>query len=464
MQQLANQIKKNWMYYIFISFPFVNVLTGLNANFEFSPISAGMIFRALVLLIFAFYIMTCHSKYKKISLIYMGAVVVYAGIYLVLKIPNLDFRSLFDECKTMMKNFYFGIFLLGLMNYFDENPYDRKKWSKIFLLNLGAVLFFLIVPAVTGLGFPSYRLHYRGNIGWFYAGNEVGPILLLLFPIIFVFLRKQKLLFLFLALATAFSVKLVGTKVASLGFLLILAAYFVGFILLKDPKKKITSGLLILMAVLLSYILIFKVDYNYRYFDGKTSANFNDIFSEQQLSKDDKVPETTKENKTETTEKKPSKPKKQKKPKTTMQKMEHYFHVLLSGRDNQYKRMMRTYDNISPWETLFGLGYSQKDGKIVPFIEIDVLDHYFHNGIVGVILIYLPVVWLLGGYVVIFLKGKFLEQMPQIFSLFVILLIFGVSVFAGHIFTSTAVTTYYAFYFMTLSSGGTKFVLNGEKD
>lgn len=457
MKKLGSELKNNWLYYAFLILPLITVLTGLNANFNFSPVSIGMVFRSFLLLLLVINIFTCKSKYKKYSLIYMGLLVAYGLLYFIFKIEHFTLSNLFAECKYMFKNFHFPVLLLGLFAYFEDHPYDKDKWRKLLVINLLVSLFFVIVPAVTNLGFPSYKDYYRGNVGWLYAGNEVGPMILMLVPILFIFLERKRIAFVLLMIASAFSIKLIGTKTAYLGFFVILLCYLFFYVLFKKSNQKLASVGLIALTIVASGLLLFKIDYNYAYFDGVASVNVNNIFTisgNNELDADDfddifgsDSNHSHKPNGADSSDSADNHNQTHKK---------SFLSILLSGRDGFYRRTLALYKNAPIQDKLLGLGYSRN----IPLIEIDPLDHFFYNGIVGAALIYLPVLMIYASYIIKFFKNKLFKNYQLLYTMVISLMFVGISLMAGHIFTAPAVTTYFVFYFLALTDTNNKYIID----
>ena len=74
-------------FYIFLLVqPFIDLITSLMTKFLNLPITLGLIIRGLLFVLSVIYILfISKSKYKKISCVYIGILVLYAMLYFITK-------------------------------------------------------------------------------------------------------------------------------------------------------------------------------------------------------------------------------------------------------------------------------------------------------------------------------------------------------------------------------------------
>ena len=116
--------------------------------------------------------------------------------------------------------------------------------------------------------------------------------------------------------------------------------------------------------------------------------------------------------------------------------------ILLSGRDRFLINNINVYANSNLSDKLFGLGWNDRPeinytvSKKV--IEIDVADIFIHYGIIGFLIYFLPLFYclVLG---IINIKYFTIETWLSFLTLMTEM---GISIFAGHVLSAPAVSTY----------------------
>ena len=120
-----------------------------------------------------------------------------------------------------------------------------------------------------------------------------------------------------------------------------------------------------------------------------------------------------------------------------IQKIDHF---VFSSRIKFMKETMNNYNNSSILEKLFGIGYIENYGTNnlnLKIIEMDYYDILFRNGIIGFILILLPLILIIINIV------KKLKYNNLTFNLTIsTILIIILSLFSGHIILSPSVSIY----------------------
>lgn len=138
--------------------------------------------------------------------------------------------------------------------------------------------------------------------------------------------------------------------------------------------------------------------------------------------------------------------------------------VLLSGRNNYFKKTLTKYEQGSTIDKIFGIGYISQKGNTVTeskLVEIDYFDIFFCHGILGTLIYMLPLA------IVIFISiknffTKFINNIKNnllIFALYSIAIGFGIALMAGHVFTAPAVSMFLILSILEMLS-----ILKYEKD
>ena len=116
--------------------------------------------------------------------------------------------------------------------------------------------------------------------------------------------------------------------------------------------------------------------------------------------------------------------------------------ILLSGRDRFLINNINVYANSNLSDKLFGLGWNDRPeinytvSKKV--IEIDVADIFIHYGIIGFLIYFLPLFYCL---VLGIINIKYFTIETWL-SLLTLMTEMGISIFAGHVLSAPAVSTY----------------------
>lgn len=353
-----------WFYIFLLVQPFIDLITSLMTKFYSFPITIGIVIRGLLFvlsIIYMFFI--SKSKYKKMSCIYMGILFIYVCLYFVTKLDVFNSISfLVSEVSYMFKYFYTLIILLLLLNIFDELKPNNRIIFKLLQLDLLIYCFIIVLANITNTAFGTYA-NGAGNSGWFYAGNEIGIVLALLFPFLYLIVNKtNSYKCLFLIIPVVLAMEIIGTKTAMLGLLLSTIVFFIYYLIrVKSGKVKqlIITSIILLIIICSSPNL--PVITNIK--------NILDIFNDRLANEENRDDDLTDEAVTK---------------------------VLFSDRDYYAKKIKRIYLNSNIQNKLFGVGFTNResidDENITKLIELDFHDIFYRYGIIGFIIYFSPFV------------------------------------------------------------------------
>ncbi len=414
--------KENLFYLLLICLPFIDLITALQTRFIDFSITLGILVKGILLLIIVYYLFfKCKTKYKKISCIYIILYVLFGIIYLLTKLDGNSLGGLFSECINLFKFGFYPILVIGLLNLVLEKYIDLKKISCILSFSFAVYAFFILLPYITGTGFKSYELLdiTNGTTGWFFAANEIGCILVLLFTFVYRLVDQKKyVLFLIIACVGEYMAFMIGTKVASLGMLI------VGFIMLiyymvykgEDKLKKVLLVLLVFIVGIASFQI------------GPTENNVGDTYSRYENNKDkDDLSDIDID---------------------YSNRLVNFAVSLLSGREVFAIRVSRVYVAAPITDKLFGIGFNYRPSletkHAARLVEMDSLDIVFRFGIIGTILLFLPLMYILINILINFIKKKYHPSM-RFFRYFLIWgMIVSIGFIAGHVLGAPAVSFYLA--------------------
>lgn len=434
--------KKTNIFYIFLLIqPILDLLTSLMTRFIDFPMTIGMAIRGLFLIMMVIYLLfMSKSTHKKKSIIYFGILCIFSVMYFITKSDIFKVNFLKTEIIYLFKYMYFPITALCLINVFDELKLEKEKVFKVCIFEAVLYSALIILPEVTNTAFSSYIGNNKGTVGWFYAANEIGAIMVALFPFLYYLLFqregiiKTSIIFIIVILAMT----LLGTKTSFLGMLITEVIYALYFLF--NYKKNRAYGLKISIAIIIiSFGLIPNIS---------AVKNLQNAISESSHIKE------------EYQEKKDKEKDYDKKYNINSPGTKRLIMVVLSSRDKYFFDTLEIYENSSSSDKLFGIGFVNRneinDKKIEKLIEIDPLDILFHYGLIGFIIYFSPLIYVVYRTIKSIFKNKFRLSFFKLTNIYVIGIITLISMIAGHVYSAPAVSIYVSFAMAMLDSALTK--------
>ncbi len=415
---------------LIILFPFLDLITALftrNSDIIYTP---GIIVKGIFMIFMFFYTFKTTSKYKKLAIYSYIFFFIYIFFYFMFKSELLNIKYIFDEVKYLFKLFYFPNIFLGLLCYFDEYHFNKNEMHNIFKISLIIYTILLFIPFILGISYNTYPEKLKGYIGFFYSGNEIANIMILLSPAMYLFIKDKKYTFL-VSLLIIYTILTIGTKVATIGILGVSFLAFIYYLLYGNKRGKVISLVLLIFTIILS-LNSFAYN-NYKYSLKKNYVPKGEIKVDKKKTEEigeimhqiDKFYGSSKFN--------------------------VIFKSLLSSRNVYLANTVSIYrDNKALANTLFGMGFSNTsnidDENISKLIEIDILDGYFHYGMISLIIMFYPLIVTL----VLMIKSKNKMTVYQSYYILMILLGIGISCLSGHTFFSPAVSIYLILYLLLI--------------
>lgn len=401
-------MKKILYIYILLQ-PVFDIITGIMLNYFNVNLSINVIIKGLtILLLFIYIIFISKSKYKKMSTLYLGLIIIYFILYFLTKPGIFHIEFLINEITYAFKYFYYIIIFLGLINLFDNKGYEKEKVYKYLLITLFIYSLLIIIPYITGTGFYSYNEEHGGTRGWFTSANELSSMFAMLIPFAFYLIGEKiknwKLIIIPISLLT---LGLVGTKSSLLSIILIIL-FFAIFFIIKTKNKKLSF-----IAVFLFFTLIIGINY----LPGMQIFKNNIEVAEALVDKNS----------------------------TFTEKILTYT---LRVRKKLYVNIHDIYEEQNKWGKLFGVGFSNREiinNEVVEkLVEIDPPDIYFRYGIIGTTIYFIPLIYVIGISFKKIFKKKYVD-FYTFQNLFTIFIGMGISIFAGHIFGAPSASIYLSF-------------------
>ena len=383
--------------------PFLDVLAAVLIYNNVDNFVTSLI-RLVFMGLMALYLYFGEYENKKKTLIYVSTLIITIIIHTLIMIFDKDMSVFMYEFKNTISTYYFVFLLISLGVIYKDNKISKKELMYLWII----YVLLTFIPNVLGIGFKSYSHSKTGMTGWFYSANVVGSILVIILPIILSEIKKlPKLLIVILGAMALYSIFSLGTKTPVLGLVIILFVNLLYYIykLFKSKKKKsiiiIFSSLILLCGVSVyvipktSFYENLKIHYNF------LKKNDVKVFSKEFLD-----------------------------------------HFVFSQRLSMEERTRHNY-NISPiQEKVFGIGYIENystDSVNLKIVEMDYFDIFYREGIVGFILFFIPVIYM----IVMFFKNNSINFISV--NMFIsILLIMLLALFQGHIFITPAISIFVA--------------------
>ena len=357
--------------------PFIDLLTSI-ATWE-SKASIGLILKGLFVIITSIYLF--YKNYKKKEYWYLyGIFIIYFlfyGSYLVFNKPN----TIFIEFINVIKIFYFPFLVL-----FFSQCENKELSKKLFFYYSLCFLLMYLIPYPLGLGHNINEIYENKNLylSYFYVGNELVNIFVLVLPIGFLYLKDKKRIYLSGYLILIFlMILLLGTKTMYLSFL-----FVIGYFLFK--KREMFKKYLVIILILLLLL-----PQSSLYKNIKTSLEYYHIQKVSDL--------------------------------LTFQNIDN---VIYSNRLSFVYNLHKNYQKEDISGKIFGMGrqkiMTMKDA------EIDIFDIFYSIGILG-FMIYLVF------FVFVINKAKLKGIYAYLFWFLIL-----ISLFSGHVLLSPMTSSYLA--------------------
>lgn len=373
--------------------PFIDAITMYQIRSPIKIISISVVTRGLFLVIISFWL---YKKCRKKLLFYilLGYFVIDV-VYIILFTNN----SIYQEIANLFQIFYLPLVILFFQLY-ENKKINLSLIFKVYLIYLN----FIIVPFFLHIGVyaSEYYPGKSGYYGLFNGGNEISAVILAMLPWIIHYLSNNRNVFLkiFTAIETIFCIYLIGTKTILLGSIIVLLYFSIPKIF-KIFKKDVLKNILIsiLIATILLILIIIVVPSMPLYKNILLALKFFNVNSL-----------------------------------TDFLKIEVIDNIIFSGRLNILENINEIYCNSQFITYIFGLGETTLLN--LKLIEIDIFDIFYSIGILGIFI-----------YLMFMIKGIKKAKLKSIYLFSFILLIF-VSLFTGHILTSTCVSIYLGLNFI----------------
>lgn len=437
-------LEKILIIYLLIQ-PIIDIATSLGMEHINSSLTIGILVRTLFMGIIILYsLLKTDKKTRKITFIYYLITAIYMCIFLFNLYRQNGTNMILTQIKGLIKTFYFPLTLVAIYGLLKGA--DTKINNKYFVWTLAEYCIVIVITRIIGIAHATYGYgESEGTVGIFHAANEIGAILSIISPILFIEILKNDKIniinFLILIIFT-FAILEIGTKVPFVAYVFIfiisMLLCFIKIFTQKDKKKYIKKslgfiGIAIMVIIIIPYTSVGKnLEKNY-------NIKFIKIFTEKNLgylNGKDKEPEIE--------------------PKPEPEGPDVNVSTLISGRDTLLKNNFERYKEYNIIYKIFGTGYlSNQNNEIIvnKLVEIDYFDILFAHGVFGALLTFIPLIYILIKIMLDTLKQFIivLKDEAIIIYWYAIAIGLGIALMAGHVLTAPAVSFFVVLIILNLN-------------
>ncbi len=427
MTRVLPKLEKFFLLFLFVN-PFLDLISGIYIFFSeklglpgFTP---SLIVRLVVLALYALYMLAAKDRF---AVVYVALCALCWVLSLVGQCVYFYSFDLKEDFIYIVKFIYNVSTLLVYYRLIKRRGMSKddvyKLFGKVFCFTPFMLSSSIVICYILGLGYRTYgdRFGYFGSRGFFYSGNDITAVLMLLLfmALLFLFTADRKsisrLRYIYLLASPALtivSLLLIGTKTAfiAVGASIAVSGVFALCVLI---KKKRAYALLRLVLLIVAVAAVFSLLLFFRGSEvtGSIAASFGHIGEIYQENED-------------------------------------ITNTIFSGRQYKLKKAFSMWKE-EIYFTLFGTGR----GSHARIIEMDIFEILFYYGMLGAVV--LLFMYVFTSFRII--KGFF--KAPDLNSLFVLGSIgvcAGYFLIAGHVLFS--VTS--GFYFSLVLLFALRYYLN----
>lgn len=444
--------------------PVLDILTYLSIRMLDISLTVGIIVRILFMGVSLWFIFFGNSsKLKKYVIGYLIALAVVFGIGLLYNYFAKPIFNPFLELQFLAKTVYFSVMLssyLLLFTTLEKVSFVRLRILKAIYIAMLIVSTSMFLAVLTGTASETYEWNKFGFKGWFYSGNELGSIVAISFPLVYLYTLKKvenirKAYYFIPLIMLAIVSILLGTKVgyfAVLGAaLIVFFSYFIYWIIhffkqIKEPLIHLRLISSLVFLILLLAVAPFSPAFT------NVSGDVGQINEERESAQQEDGNQNGGDTEEENSGQQESEDGETVGGNDAAAALGEQalmespiLQIILSSRNIYFSHIYGMYEEAGPVQQLFGMGYAGNYEEIRKLIEMDFFDLFFSFGILGIILILVPFLMIIGLFIKLLFQapGKILHP-ENILVLLSIGFGTGIAFLAGHVLYAPAVNIYLA--------------------
>ena len=470
LERCNEKINLNNVVFLYIIIqPILDILTSLHENEGIFMFSFGVVFRSLFIAV-----AVCISLYeilkgkKYLYLTWIVSVFIYNICYLIHMFLRYDLSIFLVNLSEMVKNYYFVFLLIFFVVIYNKLNIPSIRTAIFIVANIYTLS--ILIAIITNTSYPAYRIENTGNVGWFYAANELAGIFAVLVPIVLCYMlnsTKNKILMYILCICAVVCSNILGIRTPYIAMKVYLILLFVWniIVLVIDKRNKLCYNKKTCLKSLLQIVVLLIVSesiYNISYTKNNMDSMVDNVIKIE-FEQKDSIEETTgyisdttvtEENNvigkaSQTDEENNSEVLIPKEIETVENKkgvLWEKINQILHNRLTYIEPRLSESGNVSFGDKLLGSGYVYDvDGQMqTKKIEMDFIDSFFSHGYLGFVVNYAPVIYMLLFCIYNFVRTfkENIRNLELCTYLYTMLLVILVSMTAGHVLVSPAVSIY----------------------
>lgn len=405
----------NWFYIIL---PLVEVMTTYMVVHTSISITIGVVYKTLYLVYCTGYLVFFDKEKRGLTLSVLSLFLISVVINFFVTIDNYSISSIVNKVSDIAKYLTFPLSMLFLYKYTVNG---NKLHLKILVYSASIYASVMMVAKLTGTELPTYSGNSEfGHSGWFYSGNEISALMGIFYPIVIYYAGKYKTKLMSYSLLTlTYGLLAIGTKTSFVAICITIVCMFIFeiamYIKRKDELSKNMLFTIFMLLVVLSASSPYSPSLKFIKERYETAKIQTEIQQNEQLG-DSTATATIAEN------------------------------FVFNGRTQYLKKQMEVYSKIGILEKTFGMNESNKlvyeDGTRC-IVERDMYDILFQYGIFGIIVYFIPIIYILIKFAIKVFKDFKNEcnEKNYIMALSVALAL-GISYIAGHVLLAPTVALF----------------------
>ncbi|MFB5662617.1 O-antigen ligase family protein [Alteribacillus sp. HJP-4] len=437
-RNLHRMLETSFLLFILIQ-PLIDVLAYFNI-----PISS-LLRVAAILAGFVYLMGLSKGRWKKFSVTYLAVLFIYLGLHFGNNLIFKDPMSIPAELNYIFKTAYFLVMLLVYITVIYNISFKENWLSKVqqyIFINMAFISLIMFIAQLTGTGKDSYDMLARqGHSGWFFSGNELSAILAMGFCAAFLYYLQRrttavKMILLPFIILMGWSMLTIGTKAAFGGliFVLGLALFYTIFEAVKH--KRFTNVVIVVSMIVITAVTVpvSAVGNNLDLAVGPIFENLGSGDEEEGGGEEEAPPESEGDV-----------------PEEDVPEEEQSYSPLqmlvLNGRDEFFGNLVYYYENAPLSQQLLGMGRGGNYETSSKFVEMDFFDWFFNFGVIGFVILMLPLATIGSIIVKHIIKARFGQvDFPLLFIGLGACIGLGAGFVAGHVLSSPAPAIYLAIF------------------
>lgn len=268
MKKLVANIKNNWIVYIIILQPILDIISYFQSKYIGN--SYSWILRILLLLII-FIVSFKHSKNKCKLILKLTPFALFFGLH-IFNLYRIGQLNLLRDVEYFVLVFQMPVLCIILIDYIKSTKFDLEKIKKAIFYNLIIIAISILISYITG----TYEKTYgdAGIIGWFSGSNTPSMILCALVPwALYILSNYKNIVFYIIGHITIFLLLYFNATKAC--YLTLLFSLFVIIFVLIFSKNENKKAQKLVVSTFFIMLAIFAYNFSFTFNRNTISNNVN---------------------------------------------------------------------------------------------------------------------------------------------------------------------------------------------